>query len=280
MKIKLFTKITFYLIIMLVYSCKRSIETNKSNEKENLIAGKALKVGSPKGNIDDFKGIWESFSYYLEHESEFKDFNSSKYYKIIKDKEILEITIPKRNLDSAKIFIGQIGFIDSINSELTNKKNKTFQNLETIGNILVESTHCINDRDNRKINKSKNFERYFEITEILYDGFDYGKDEDVNFKIINALPVKIFELLKINSSETYNLIKDFNLRVQSSKIKVVSNKTYFYNGMTEDTKRKAFLIKNDVAYLEDITGEWAKIYYDGKTITSGYVKLKDVSVIH
>jgi hypothetical protein len=110
---------------------------------------------------------------------------------------------------------------------------------------------------------------------------DYMLDEintkQSSFVKLKSLPNYLFSSI---SKKKGSFIKDYNISELSSKIKVVSNKTYFYNGMTEDTKRKAFLIKNDVAYLEDITGEWAKIYYDGKTITSGYVKLKDVSVIH
>ncbi len=75
-----------------------------------------------------------------------------------------------------------------------------------------------------------------------------------------------------------NVLKEFNVQEQSKKIKVIANKTFFHTEMSEASKRKAFLVQGDIAYLEDIHEDWVKVYYDGKIVSGGYIKKSDVEV--
>jgi len=49
--------------------------------------------------------------------------------------------------------------------------------------------------------------------------------------------------------------------------------------MSSVSKRKAFLVKGDIAYLEKIKDDWVKVYYDGTIVSGGYLKRSYIEVL-
>ena len=66
---------------------------------------------------------------------------------------------------------------------------------------------------------------------------------------------------------------------------VQKDKTYFYSDRSEASKRKAYLIKGNVVYVEKTEGEWVfcsyrpATYMDGK-ITQGWMKEADLNQLN
>lgn len=60
---------------------------------------------------------------------------------------------------------------------------------------------------------------------------------------------------------------------------VTANKTHFYSKKSPTTKRKAYLVKNDLVYIEKIESNWAYCRYFGKRVTKGWIKISDLNKI-
>lgn len=60
---------------------------------------------------------------------------------------------------------------------------------------------------------------------------------------------------------------------------VTTEKTYFYSEKSEAKKGKAYLIKNDILFVDKIDGTWAYCSYIGKKITKGWIKTADLNVL-
>jgi len=173
------------------------------------------------------------------------------------------------------------GFVQKEKEQIEFSEDFFSKDLKNSGNLLVRYNKNLKDFDASQVQTSSSFSRYFDVTEVLEDGFEYEKKpNDFVFKILETLPEEIFKVLKEKSkNDKVDYIKEFHVSEQSKKIKVISEKTFFYNEMSDDSKRKAFLVKGDVAYLEDIENNWAKVYYDGKIVSGGFVKRSDLEVL-
>lgn len=279
--------------IFLIFSCKTENKKNvlkkkTAQELENKIDINSKKDTITKNNLtlDYLQGFWRSYSYYLEHERENKDFHSNEYYKVVNSKKSLEIVLKEHDLDSIAIKTNIIGFIDE------KKSNIKISNLKNKGNFFVKVKYLKNDIYKKNIIKiksndiSNHFESYFDGNNIFNDYFDYRFlndtiTEKVTFIKLSILPKSIFEIIKTQSKKDQrDYIKEFNIKGFSSKIKVIVDTTYFYNDEALQDKRKAFLVKGDVAYLEEEAENYVKVYFDAKTsITAGYLKQVDIEIL-
>lgn len=79
----------------------------------------------------------------------------------------------------------------------------------------------------------------------------------------------------IKKSDTFPL-KSENASIQ--KIKVVSEKSFFYHSPMETTIRKAYLIKGDQGLLKEIKGDWLFVEYQGKKVITGWMRKRDVEI--
>lgn len=78
-----------------------------------------------------------------------------------------------------------------------------------------------------------------------------------------------------NYAISFNLEKRENWK----EIKyVTAEKTYFHNTKDDKTKRKGYVVKGDYLTVEKIEGGWAYCSYHGKTVTQGWIKLKDLNI--
>ena len=57
---------------------------------------------------------------------------------------------------------------------------------------------------------------------------------------------------------------------------ITADKAFFYREKSENTKRKACLLKNDIIYIDKIEDNWIHCIYSGKSITEGWIKLNDI----
>lgn len=285
MKKVIYLNTIYFLLMGILFSCKQN---NTVEEKNSQLITESVKntVNQPEenqeeGNIKDFQGIWESFSYYLEHESEFKDFNKNKYYKVINGKRTLDIILINHKEDSININLGYLGFLNSFEPHSISSEEKLKNSLNDSGSLLVRYINTSKKYTTDDVEVSTNFSRYFEITELFDDNFHYqGEPEKFSFMVDFALPESVFKTLKsLAIVNKFDYIEQFNIRNLSKKIKVKESKTFFYSEMFEATKRKAFLVKGDIAYLESISDNWVKVYYDGKMVTGGYLKRSDVEFL-
>ena len=108
-------------------------------------------------------------------------------------------------------------------------------------------------------------------------------DESQQFSFVkkHSLPFNLFKVIKSisKSKEEFNLIKEFDIAELSSKVVVNVPKSYFYVDENLEVKKRAFLIQNDKAYLEEINNNSVKVYFDGIKITSGYLKKTEVIIL-
>ena len=231
--------------------------------------------------MDNIQGMWESYSYYLEHESEFKDDTKNKYYKIVNGNKTIDLTLFEQRKDSVEISLGYLGFLDVLNAEMFVPENGLIKSLNDSGQLLVRFEKGLETYRSENIQTSLNFERYFEVEEIFDDGFKYeAEPESFSFKSLSTLPEFLFKILKEKSKQDkVDYIKEGDLENNSLRAKANFSKVYFHTTKTEDSKRKAFLLKGDLTYLEEVENDWAKIYYDGKTVTGGYVKISEMEIL-
>ena len=286
-------KLILLISIIFIFSCKsdnkkilsqknliiKSEKNSKSNLKKDTIRTKNNLT------LDYLQGIWRSYSYYLEHEQENKDFHKNEYYKVVNDKKSLEITLKKHNPDDIAIQTSILGFLDK------KKSNIKISNLNNQGDFFVRIKYLKENIDETRfvqINKhniSHNFESYFDGSKIFDDYFDYHFINDtitekVTFIKLSSLPKFLYKKLKKQSKkDNRDYIKEFNIKGFSQKIKVTEDKTYFYNDSELKDKRKAFLVKGDIAYLEDNGENYVQVYFDGKVVTAGYLNRNDVEIL-
>ncbi|WP_299256746.1 hypothetical protein [uncultured Aquimarina sp.] len=273
------------LLVLCLLSCKhngnKNIEAKDTAKEVSSETISQLDQKESKHSINDFQGIWVSFSQYLEHESAFKDHNKNTYYKIVNGNEILDITLIDDDESNVRIDEQYLGFLDILNFNFSTNEEELVSSLQKSGSTLVRFKKGQEKYDKNDIEISSGFNRYYEITEILDDGFDYDeKDKYVSFRSVSSLPMEIFSLLKTTSKkENLDYIKMYDVENKSSKVRVKVSKTFFHTEMSSASKRKAFLVKGDIAYLEEISNDWVKVYYDGNIVSGGYIKRSDIEVL-
>ena len=117
--------------------------------------------------------------------------------------------------------------------------------------------------------------------------FPLDKSEDlINGKI--KLLKKNVVSIKLNSQHggcwnVWNFSEDYTtFKLEKSnnwiEIRYINiEKAYFYSEKQEETKRKAFVLKGDIVYIDKIEDEWIHCSFYGKTVTKGWVKLESVN---
>ena len=73
-----------------------------------------------------------------------------------------------------------------------------------------------------------------------------------------------------------------NFKLQESKnwieIRYIDiDKAFFYTQQNETTKRKAYVLKGDIVFIDKIKSNWIHCSYIGKTVTTGWLKLDSVN---
>jgi hypothetical protein len=58
---------------------------------------------------------------------------------------------------------------------------------------------------------------------------------------------------------------------------VKTNKAYFHNEKSDEDRRKAYVVQNDIMYVEKIEGDWMYCAYIGKSTTKGWIKKSDLN---
>lgn len=272
----------FFLLIFIFIGCKEQKTQEISYTQKSVLGNSNIELKQEENhNLNEIRGLWESYSYYLEHESEFKDFNKDKFYIISNGKQELEITLKDQSIVNLKLNQYNLGFIDVTQKNSFVTEQQFLDNLKEKGATLVRLEKGLKDYNPSKIEISSGIIRDFDVVEILNNGFDYNQNsDDFNFKSLSALPKEVFLKLKQKSKQdNIDYIKDYNIYNLSSKVEVKVAKTFFYDEMNIDSKRKAFLIEGDIAYTEEINDDWVKIYYDSKILSSGYVKASEVKIL-
>ncbi len=63
------------------------------------------------------------------------------------------------------------------------------------------------------------------------------------------------------------------------KITITTPKSFFYQDASEAKPKKSFLLKGDIAFVEETKGDWLFIRFEGKTITRGWMHKKNVQYL-
>jgi len=297
MKLNKFIVLTF---IIFVFNCKTDSQNNKtlnkSVEKTEIITNQVenekiqidtnLEKKTKKLSLKLLQGIW-----YGE-----KDINMSKAYRVINKNKVLEIICVEGVCDGSNNFthleFGYIGFIDSLNKKTTTIKNFRINNLNNKGKYLVyvynveqnKLPNIVHYDKNYIYDSNLNFYKTTLSSNYMTDAIYYGRfnkeDTTAIFYRKNNLNNIVFNFLKTQSKKDQrNYIKEYNIKGFSQKIKVTADKTYFYNDEELKDKRKAFLVKGDIAYLENVGEKEVQVYFDGKVVTAGYLNKDDVQIL-
>ncbi|MFL1895016.1 hypothetical protein ACJRPK_04895 [Aquimarina sp. 2-A2] len=263
------TRNTFFICITLfLIGCN----SNSSKPNTNLKTKSSVLENSHfdkdtirlESSLNKLQGIWVGE----------KDLNQSIPYRIQYENKVLDIICvegicDEGNYDNSVIEISYLGFSDN------KKKSLSREDLKNNGNLMVKLNSKVLIDENYIINDA--FYTTSLTSSYMYDEELYNVS---SFSKINSLPIDIFCKLKSKKvANIKNIIREFNIYEFSSKIKVVADKTFFHSEMSETSRRKAFLVRGDIAYLESMNDKWAKVYYDGKIVSGGYVKIEGIEVI-
>ena len=72
---------------------------------------------------------------------------------------------------------------------------------------------------------------------------------------------------------------DFTLTTRTTWIEINyinTEKAYFHNDKNLESKRKAYVVKGDIVYIDKIEGEWVHCKYIGNATTEGWIKKGDL----
>jgi hypothetical protein len=77
-----------------------------------------------------------------------------------------------------------------------------------------------------------------------------------------------------------NDFSEFNLADEMNwlEIRYVDvDKVFFYDAKNEESKRKNYILKGDIVYIDKIENEWVHCRFLGKTITEGWIKKESIN---
>jgi hypothetical protein len=72
----------------------------------------------------------------------------------------------------------------------------------------------------------------------------------------------------------------FELTIKTNWIEIRyidADKSYFYANTDENSRRKAYLLKGDIIYIDQIENDWVHCRFYGKTITEGWIKKETIN---
>lgn len=129
--------------------------------------------------------------------------------------------------------------------------------------------------------------KYLNNESIIETYFPKNKEKD---KIIGKLKIKDSSIISISLPEEHggcwnvnhfaDGFVDFNLHTKEDWIEIryiETEKSNFYSENNENSKRKSYLIKGDIVFIDKIDGEWIHCYYYGKSITTGWIKKETIN---
>ncbi len=282
---KMKNKIILFTILLLAVSCNNKVHKKLLTE-EIVIEKKKdsiINTNTESENTFDLEliqGIWNGE----------KDINMTKAYRVINNNKVLEIICVEGVCDGVNDFthleFGYIGFINKIKIPIKNLKTNDLKNQ---GKYLIYANKKINDNLLTKIRFDENQLYRSDLksykttlsSNYMYETIYYGRfdiqDTTATFYKKDVLNNVVFSFIKKQSKkDKKDYIKEYNIIGFSKKIKVIADKTYFYSDYELKKIRKAFLVKGDIAYLESMGDKGVQVYFDGKVITSGFLKRKDV----
>lgn len=103
----------------------------------------------------------------------------------------------------------------------------------------------------------------------------YGSIQKINKSKKQYRDVDKIPLEKVNF---YELFASKN-NTENLKITIITPKSFFYQDASEAKPKKSFLLKGDIAFVEETKGDWLFIRFEGKTITRGWMNKKNVQYL-
>lgn len=191
-------------------------------------------------------------------------------YVLVRDNKLLAINLSNDNkLIDVTVLV--VGFLDLEPSN--SLKTINIKDLKREGQYYVRAFE--KDVKNDEVTKPG----FNILTGFYCDGktMNDGANQPSEYKRISYLPYNLVSQLEAKSrADNKDYIKEY--RAETLKAKVTADKTYFYDGPSEAQKRKAFLIKDDVAFVNTVTKNWIEVEYHSNTITRGWIKASDLEI--
>ncbi len=205
------------------------------------------------------QGVWRGTNMDIEP---FQDI--SNFYQIIQGDSIISFY-----LNEEDIFVSHFKFINF--------------------NILEEDVDFYNVEKSNILSLSENNDEIFIYTEIDQHGnvaidkyFSCGTTSlnklHMEFQKDDFVTYSVYSFFKTNYS---SYINQLNLINKLIKAEIIVDKTYFHKNPDENSKFKAFVIKGDQVIIDKINGDWIKVAYEGKKITTeGWIKRSDLDFLN
>ena len=94
------------------------------------------------------------------------------------------------------------------------------------------------------------------------------------------LPYTVYSYIKEQSKkDNRDYTTEFDILSKLKRAKVTVEKTHFYSNRNENTKRMAFVVKDDQVIIDETVGYWVKVAYEGKEVTTeGWLKQSDIKL--
>lgn len=92
------------------------------------------------------------------------------------------------------------------------------------------------------------------------------------------LPYSAYHALEGKGKEDQrNYIHEFDIKPKTGVI--IVDKAYFYNDSNDQSKRKAFVLKDDTVFIETIQPTWIQVAYVGEKVTTkGWLKRNSIKI--
>jgi len=208
--------------------------------------------------LECIQGIWQGTNMDIEPFQELSDF-----YQIIHGDSIIAFYLSDND-----IYISRFKFInfDIQEAEVDFYDVKESNTLSTDQNSNDSYIYTEIDQEGNVA-----LDKYFSC------GSTFLNKLHMEFQKEDYLPYSVYSFFKKNGPR---FISQFNLENELIKAKIIVDKSYFHSRPDENTKRRAFVIRNDQVIIDKIKEDWMKVAYEGGTVvTEGWLKRSDVELI-
>ncbi len=119
------------------------------------------------------------------------------------------------------------------------------------------------------------------VDKFFFCGVDYMTKLHFEFERLHFMPYRVYQhLAKQIANNKINYLSEYDALYLLKKVKVVTERAYFYDAPKDETRRKAFVVKNDELIINAIANDWIEAAYEGKDKTTlGWLRASDLKIL-
>jgi hypothetical protein len=221
------------------------------------------KMISPGSQMECLQGVYQ-----IENDNN-PDYEN---YQITNGFRLLVIYLIKESNNSTSLYEFNLAFHGFVQA----KKLENICELQSEGPTYVSISEKDIKNDGTVNSYYKNEEFYCEAESV-----EYFTRKLMFMNKLQFLPFRAYKEIKKQAIELdRDFITEFDILSKLKKAKVKTDRTYFHNKSSANTKRNAFVVKGDVVIIDEIQSGWIKVAYEGEQVTTeGWIKSSDLQMV-